>query len=120
MLDVSIDEKGNAQKTFIKLDERVFEEISLSITKLTSEEELVEQIGELDLNEKHMYKLMLTGKKSFEFNISKLFKLINRENILKIKDETKMGYDLDSILLENNLKSFFVREIKEKSYNRRS
>ncbi|MCL2384071.1 MAG: hypothetical protein FWC79_08250 [Oscillospiraceae bacterium] len=59
VLDVEII-GGRLQKTFIKLDERVFEEIKLDVSEMNSGEELVEQINSLDLNDSTMYKLILT------------------------------------------------------------
>lgn len=41
-------------------------------------------------------------------------KLIGKDNVLKVKDLTKMGYDLEQIAEENNLRGYFVREALKK------
>ena len=113
MLDVEITAKG-INKTFIKLDERVFEELNLDISEINSEEELIEKINDLNIEENKMYKLILIGNKSFEINMNKVIKLIFKENIIKIKDNTKLNQDINKIIKEKNLKSFFIKEILEK------
>ena len=40
-----------------------------------------------------------------------LKKMINQKNIIKIKDLSKMGYDIEAISKENNLKGLFVKEL---------
>ena len=36
------------------------------------------------------------------------------ENIIKIKDETELNYDLEKLAKENNIKGYFVRELLER------
>ena len=113
MLDVEIDEKG-VRKKFIKLDDRTFEELSFDISEIYSSEELIEKINNLKLKENTLYKLILIGNKNFEININKIIKLIIQENILKIKNNSKLNQNIDKILEEKNLKSFFITEIMNK------
>ena len=42
-----------------------------------------------------------------------IIKIINKKNILKIKDLSKIELDLNKIKEENNLKSFFIKEVLE-------
>ena len=49
----------------------------------------------------------------FNIDIIKLNKLIENSNIIKVKDNTKMNYDLEKIARENTLKGLFVKEIMQ-------
>lgn len=115
IMDVNLD-KNNLNITFIKMDNTVFEEFNLNISEIKSEEELIEKINSLKLEENKLYKLNLIGLKNIEININKILKIINKKNILKIKDLSKLEFNLEKILEQNNLKSFFIQELlKEKS-----
>ena len=46
--------------------------------------------------------------------IKKLNKLIQNNNILKLKDKTKINYELDKIKNENSLRGIYVDLILEK------
>ena len=112
ILDIELNKKNN-KKTFIKLDNRMFEELILNISEINSEEELIEKINKLELKENIMYKLILIGNKNFEINKNKIIKLILNKSILKIKNNTSEMFDVDKIIEENSLKSFFVKEVLE-------
>ena len=106
--------KDSFQKQFIPLDNRVFTEIVLNVESLSSREELMEYIADLELKDNYMYKLILIGKRNFEINIREILKVVSRENILKIKDMTKINYNLEEIAKENNLRGIFIREVLKK------
>ena len=110
MMDVNLS-KEKTDINFIKTDERVFEELNLDISEINSEEELIEKIQDLKLEEDYLYKIILIGNKNFEININKIIKLNINEKIIKIKDETKINYNLDELKKQNNIKGMFVREI---------
>lgn len=112
MLDVNLS-KNNLDIEFIKLDEIEFVEKNIDISEIYSEEELIEKIINSDLKENKLYKIILIGNKNIEINKNKILKIINKKNILKIKDETKLRIDLEKIKKENNLKSYFANEIME-------
>ena len=117
ILDVILD-RNSLNINFIKMDDTIFEEITLNITNIKTEEELIENINNLILEKNKLYKLILTGTKNFEIDINKILKINNNNNILKIKDLSQHNYNLEKILNQNNLKSFFVEEmLKEKSNN---
>lgn len=99
---------------FVKLDERMFEKYEMPIDEVFSKEELVEKIQNLNLEEKNMYEIVLCGNRQFEINAREILKLVDVENILKIKDATQIGYDIEKISKENNLKGIFVREVIQK------
>ena len=58
-----------------------------------------------------MYKIILTGKRNFEINSRKLLEAISSDNILKLKDNTKLSYDIEELSKQNNIKGIFVREV---------
>ncbi len=58
-----------------------------------------------------MYKLILIGKRNFEINKRELVRILSSTNILKIKDETKLNYNLEELSKQNNLKGIFIREV---------
>jgi len=113
MLDVEVIGK-KTEKKFVKLDERIFEELELDISEINSEEELIENINNLVLQKNNMYKLILIGNKNFEINLNKIIKLILQENILKIKNNSKLNQDINKIIEEKSIKSFFIKEILNK------
>ena len=110
LLDINL-EKNNLKIDFIKLDERIFEEREIDITNIKTEEELIEFINNISIEENIMCKLILTGNRNFEIKVNKLLKLINKKNVLKIKDTTKLNYDLKELSKQNNLKGIFISEM---------
>lgn len=98
----------------MKLDERIFEKWELPIDHISSKEELVEKIENLDLEQKNMYEIVLCGNRQFDINTREILKLIDIDNILKIKDTTQIGDDIEKIAKENNLRGIFVREVIRK------
>lgn len=103
-------EKGKVLTEFIKLDDREFIEFEINVQAFLSKEDLIEHIQNLKLEEKKMYKVVLVGNRNFEIDTREILKLIDLKNILKIKDNTKLNYDLEEISKENNLKGIFVKE----------
>ena len=57
------------------------------------------------------YEICLVGNKNFEIDMYNLKKMINQKNIIKIKDLSKMSYDIEAISKENTLKGLFVKEL---------
>lgn len=119
MLDVEL-LKNNLKINFIKLDEKEYIEKELDISEIYSEEELVEKINSIKTEENKFYKIILTGDKNIEINKNKILKIINQKNILKIKDKSKIAFDIEKIKKENNIKSYYLEEIekisKEQNY----
>ena len=98
---------------FIKLDETEFVQYELDCTEINSIEELIEKINNIKIDEKNLYKIILTGKRNFEINIYNLYKYELNEKIIKIKDKTKPNYNIEEISKENTLKGLFAKEILE-------
>ena len=105
---------GILKTEFIKLDDRIFTKYELSVDNIFSQEELVEEISNLELDSKNMYEIILVGNRHFDIKCRDILKLIDSLNILKIKDNTKIGYDIEKIAQENSLRGIFVREIIKK------
>lgn len=115
MLDVILEKNKNKIKiNFIKLDNRIFEEINLDISEINSEEELIEKINSIKLEENNLYKIILTGIKNIEINKNEINKLIEKNNIIKIKDKTEIKYNLNKLSEQKNLKGIFVKKLLER------
>ena len=98
---------------FIELDNKEFVEIDLDITKVNSKEELIENINNLKIDSDKFYKILLTGNKNIEIDTNELLKYIENKNIIKLKDKTKIQYDLEKISKEQSLRGIFVKELLE-------
>lgn len=105
--------KGEIKTEFVPVDTKEFKEIELDITNIPSQEELIEKINSLNLHFNIFYKLILIGERNFEIKTQYLYQFIKSENIIKIKDKTKIGVDLNEIAQEMNLKGLYVKEILE-------
>lgn len=106
--------KNELQTEFVKLDERMFEKYSFSVDNITSMEELVEKISDLNFDEKNMIEIVLTGNRKFSINTREILQLIANRNILKMKDQTQIAIDIEQISNENNLRGIFIKEIIKK------
>lgn len=107
--------KENLQIEFVTLDEKELKELELDISEITTTEELLEKIEELSIEENKLYKIILTGKRNFEISLYKLIKMINQKEIIKIKDKTTLGYDIQKISQETTtLRGIYVKEILNK------
>ena len=107
--------KENLQIEFVTLDEKELQELELDISEITTIEELLEKIEELSIEENKLYKIILTGKRNFEINLYKLIKMINQKEIIKIKDKTTLGYDIQKISQDTTtLRGIYVKEILNK------
>lgn len=98
---------------FLPIDTKEFKEEKLNITSISSKEELIEKINEMELKENTFYKIILTGKRNFEINVYHLYPFILKENIIKIKDETTINININELAKEINLKGLFLKEILE-------
>ena len=120
MIVGEIKESKELKTEFIPLSENNFEEIELDITDYISKDELIEKINDLEIPDNSFIKIILTGKRNFEIDRYELYKLLTNERIIKIKDHTKIQYDLEKLANSHTLKGLFVKEIlKEKEHARR-
>ncbi len=107
-------QKGNVELEFLPLDEEEFKEIEINVTNILSKEELIEKINDLEISNREYIKIILTGNRHFEINKYELLKYIEKERIIKLKDHTKIAYDLVKMANENTLKGLFVKEMLKK------
>ncbi len=105
---------GSLTTDFIPIDERIFEEKNLDISDLSTKEDIIEAINNMQLEEKTMYKIVLIGKRSFEVDSRELLQLAMKENVLKIKDKTILSLDLEKLSEENSLRGIFIKEALKK------
>ncbi len=96
---------------FKELDERKFEEVEFNISKCTSQEDLVYRIATYDFEDMTMYKAVLVGNRSFNIDTRKVLRLLENTNVLKIKDNTTIDFDIERIVKEKNLKGYYVQEV---------
>ena len=108
---------GNVNIDFIRLDDRKFEEIELKVDEFSSKEDLIDRILNLNLDDMDLYKLILVGNRNFEINTREILRVVSRENVLKVKDCTKINYDLEELSKQKNLKGIFIKEVLE-MYNK--
>lgn len=106
--------KAKLSMEFIRLDDRMFKEVEVDVEEFASKEDLLEKLLSLELNKLDLYKITLVGKRNFEINARELIKILPNENILKIKDETQIGYDIEELASQNNLRGIFIRELMNK------
>lgn len=118
MIVGEIDEITKCLKTqFIPLSENNFEEIEFDVTEVLSVDELVEKINDLKIPENRLIKIILIGKRNFEIDRYQIYKLLTNERIIKVKDKTKIQYDLEKMVNLHTLKGLFVKEILKEKEN---
>ena len=110
-------EKEKIDLKFVPLDETEFKLYEIDITEIISKEELIEKINELNFEENNLIEIILVGKRNFEIDRYELYKLISNDKIIKIKNKTKINYDLNKLANENTLKGLFAKEMLKKLNN---
>lgn len=110
-------EKNKLETQFIKLDDKQFTKRELNVDNIYSKEELIEKINELEIEENNYVEIILIGNRNFEINKYDLIKYILNNNIIKIKDNTKIAYNLEKLENENTLKGLFIKEMNKKFKN---
>ena len=99
---------------FVPLDETEFELCEIDVTEIFYKEELIEKINELKVKKNSLVEVILIGRRNFEVDKYELYKLISNDKIIKIKNKTKMNYDLSKLANENTLKGLFSKKMLEK------
>ena len=110
-------EKNKLETQFIKLDDKQFTKRELNVDNIYSKEELIEKINELKIEENNYVEIILIGNRNFEINKYDLIRYILNNNIIKIKDNTKIAYNLEKLENENTLKGLFIKEMNKKLKN---
>ena len=107
-------DKDNIELEFVKIDETEFKEIEVNCTELRDLDELIDKIQGIDYKENELYKICLTGQRCFEINVYDIYKLNINEKIIKIKDKTKLSYNLEDFINNSTLKGLFLKEMKRR------
>ena len=107
-------EKNNLKLEFVPLDETEFKLYELDVTDIEFKENLIEKINDLKFEKNNLIELILIGKRNFEIDAYELYKLILNDKIIKIKNKTKINYDLKKLENETTLKGLFAKEMLEK------
>ena len=107
------EETKKVRLEFIELDNKEFVEKEFVISEIKSKEELIENINQIKVDSDKFYKIILTGIKGIEINTNELMKYVMNKNIIKLKDITKVEYDLEKISKEQSLRGIFVKELLE-------
>ena len=102
---------------FIPLDETEFKIENIDVTQINSKEELIEKINNLSFEENKLIEIYLIGKRNFEIDTYEINKFITNEKIIKLKNKTKINYNLEKISQEKTLKGIFVQKMLEKIAN---
>ncbi len=102
---------------FVPLDEGEFKIYELDISNLESVETIADTINGLMLDNNKFYEIALIGNRSFEIDVHNLKKLVVSNNVIKIKDKTKLAYNLEEMAQNNTLKGLFVKGILERLEN---
>ena len=114
--EITKNEDGTVSRKieFIPLDTKEFVKLECKVDDTNSIEDLAQIINEMNYEENKYYEIVLVGGRKFEINKYKLYKLIENENIIKIKDTTNIAIDLDELEKEMSLKGIFVKKMREK------
>ena len=107
-------EKNEIKLEFIETDSREFVEKEIDITKLLSNEEVIESIQALKIDYQNLYKITLVGQRFFTINLAEITKLHGVQNVIRIKDNTKTGIDINAIAKENSIRGIFVKRMLER------
>ena len=98
---------------FIELDDKEFVEVNLDVSNIYSKEELIEKANELKIDNNKYYKIIFIGTKNIEIEPNEILKYVTNKNVIKLKDKTKIKYDLEKISKEQSLRGIFVKELLE-------
>lgn len=96
---------------FISLDNKEFKKENIDISDILSVEELIEKINNSERDANKYYEYVLIGNRNIEIIANDIIKQIEDKKIIKIKDESKIQYNLEEISKESTLKGIFVREL---------
>ena len=105
--------QNNAKLQFIQADSRELIYQDFDISKISTEEELIEKLNEIE-TENNLYEINLTGNRMFDISIN--LKTI-QSNIIKIKDSTKIENYTNLNENDKTLSGFFVKNLNEKLKN---
>lgn len=109
--------EGRLKLKFISLDEEKFIKKEIDLTNVVSKEELIETINGIEVQNNEYVEIVLNGNRNFEINQYDILKYVLNNRIIKIKNQTKIAYDLEKIANENTLKGIFAQKMLNKLKN---
>ncbi len=108
-------EKDKINLKFEELDEEEFIIKEIDVTDILSKDELIEKINEIEIQNNEYLEIILVGNRNFEIDKYDILKYIVNNRIIKIKNKTKIAYDLEKIAeSKTTLKGIFVEEMLSK------
>lgn len=107
-------ENKELELKFIKIDDEEFIKKEVNVTNIYSKEELIEEINNVEIKDNQYVEIVLIGNRNFEINKYDLIKYVFNSRIIKIKDNTRVAYNLENIANESTLKGIFTREMLNK------
>jgi DNA repair exonuclease SbcCD nuclease subunit len=116
MIAGCIDENG-LKTEFISLDDKEFKVLEVDVSEFNSAEDLIEYLNIMNLDDNNFYEIYFVGRRSFELDLYNFKKLIYRPNIIKLKNLSKINYNIEQISNETTLKGLFVKELLEEMNN---
>ncbi len=102
---------------FIPMQAKTFEEKVINVSSCNSEEDLIENINNTQLDEDKYYKIVLQGKANFEIDEDNILKLQQQQNVIRVRDHTEPKYEIEEIAKQASLKGLFAKNILEKTAN---
>ena len=102
---------------FMVLDEEKFIKKEIDVTNIFSKEELIEKINEINVQKNEYVEILLHGNRNFEIDKYDLLKYVFNERIIKIKDQTKIAYNLEKMANTTTLKGLYIKDMLERLKN---
>lgn len=96
---------------FIKIDDEEFIKKEINVTNIYSKEELIERINNIEISDNQYVEIKLIGNRNFEIDKYDLIKYVLNSRIIKIKDNTRIAFELNNISRENTLRGIFTRKM---------
>lgn len=106
--------KYTLKTEFVILDTREYIEKELDISDMQDNDMIAEKIENLELNEDNLYKIILVGNRNFPIDTKNIKKLISKKSIIKVKDNTKIAYNLQELMQRNDLTGNFAKRAYER------
>lgn len=96
---------------FVSLCQRKHHELTIDVTGLATQEEMIGAIRSKGLNEKDLYKLILTGETEFSPDSDVLKSAFDDLFFVKMYDRTKRPLDIDALAKESGVRGMFVSKM---------
>ena len=109
-------EKGRVHIEWVPASSRAFYHTNVDVSGVKDSIELYEKIKEEIIDEKNLYKVILSGKaRRGLINTEVLKEQLNDSAFyIDVIDKTRLGYEIEEIAKENSLRGAFAREMLEK------